>query len=383
LLTRDSGLPSFLFAPPTALALPGFSPDVPISSARPRQGVEIYLQAMAELDILKPQHWYPNDASRSMKAAISTLFPGVEMDRMSFHVTDDMERGNGHQTWDYDPSTIREKHKFSALTVVGGFYLTCNDFPRWMNIGPKLSKLEKQCKGFGQTIIDVIARSSWCLTGAVTPAAVAYQASGHYWMGENDESLVVDEQFGDAKDYLTRDGASAEEKAKGLALTKDNLEDIFRKKDLYRGGVPEWAFTPKSWGGSRISSMKSVHLKQATLYEMERAQQILALLKKLLTYNDTNEREWVDYPSEFTVQWVLRWNDEDNFFRIIDDCYQVECQSGDNHDISWAAFFRSGDPGDVRRALRRVIKMAEGIKVLEKLIDIIGTETRKLVRYEL
>jgi PRTRC genetic system protein F len=323
---------------------------------------------MLEAGVLEPRDW-GNTPTESMDNAINRLFRENKFDfhkSFGLEISDDVEKTihAGHN-FDYSRTVDRNRRqgqRWNEDTVIGGLLICgCNE-PHLFTVGRELERLEKLWPRLGQTILDTIARSSWPLMGCITPIQVEYLAQHNYWMGEDDHLLVESEEYDQQLSYLKE-----KEPDKAKNFTKSDV-DMFRKQDLYQGGVPEWAYRPRGFSVDRPRYPKIPRKDQPKVEEL------LHLAKSLRKYKLGNDKVAMEEPSEFNVGYWIRWSRKDCAPRVVDDGYESEANCGEAHDITWARLFRSHDPHDIKDAFVDLRKMVCANRLLDRMIRLIGRQ---------
>lgn len=339
-----------------------------MTSAKPRVGTEIFLTAMLEARMLEARDW-GKTPTETMSNAINRLLKNNKFDfgeRFTFEVSDNVEKEiKGSHNFTYSRSVERDRRdgkRWNEDTVIGGLLICGGNNPYVFTVGRELERLEKLWPRLGQTILDTIARSSWPLTGCITPLQVEFHAQHIYWMGEDDHEMAEEEEYEDKLSYL-----KTEEPEKAKTFKKSDVE-MFRKKDLYQGGIPEWAYRPRRFN---LDKPKQVHLPRKDRAKVE---ELLHLAKTLNKLKLTNDKDLMSEPGEFNLGYWLRWNRRDCAPRVLDDAYEQEANCGEAHDITWARLFRSHDMHDIKDAFTDLRKMVEANRLLDRLIRMIGRQ---------
>lgn len=171
-----------------------------------------------------------------------------------------------------------------------------------------ITALETTVAGLGETAMFYIARAQWNTVPMLTPMEALGLAQSHYWMGEADETLIIEEQI-----QFMDEGT-----------TEDDL-DIYRLRD-FLAKIPEWAATPKQ--ALPLASLRRLALDLAGTDAGEVAALLLKMQRAIIGVWSPNpleeNMETVEVAGEFI------WAQGDDCGRIYDDAMNDVYNSGES-----------------------------------------------------
>jgi PRTRC genetic system protein F len=200
------------------------------------------------------------------------------------------------------PDAADEDFIGSDGTPLIGFAINASQ-PQWITIDKAFTAIESEAPGLGCAAIKILD-SALCHFGVPhTPSGAFDMAQNLYWMGEEDETLAIEEN-GEDCDMPTRAG-------------------LFQ-------GVPEWAY--KTYGEERLSITDdefAAHVERLADAPVGKMLAALLRLKEL----EADEKKFA--PGHEGYGWaneppvVCGWSDDADFSQIFDDNYRYYCEGGE------------------------------------------------------
>lgn len=232
-------------------------------------------------------------------------------------------------------------------------------YPEWISCGDTLEAVDDLEPGMGRFILDQLDRVLFLFGHPHTPSNYLDMASYEWWMGEEDESVVLAEMASDGVD-------------------PDDL-DVVRREDLFMD-VPEWAYA------TLPASTLELHQNPAALAAaIERLHgtrfaalaDAVAELAALPTDEDAFLRRLIDeYGEETNVLCppvVLQWRIDGQFNALIDDHMRhfQECDGGT--DIAmWDAVPPTVE--GIQEALGRISHTGDTLQALDRLLSLLSPQ---------
>lgn len=371
---------------PASLSLPALAENVPagfVISCTDGNGLADAAATLADAGILLPEHW-KGDVRSAVSAAISGVAvrarpKGLAIFDVSF--VDDVVEADlqyNHSRSDYEE---RHNGKAGALIVKH----TMNDEGAFHAvIGPQLKRLEEHCPGLGHAILRVITTAFEKSARACDPVTAFGWAQGNYWMGEPDESMVLEEQMDDLKSYH-------EEQQKKLPPEKRkpfSREDAIKELGLftaadYNKAIPVWA------GSGHFNHKKTIPARRLSKLRVARKYRplIKAALDAWKLINSTPRAPLMHETGDFElVRWemtpyILRWHcpgnreGQDPIAMIYDDFMNQEYQAGETQ-LEVNTVFAFHDSDSLVDAVRRFETWCQMLHAAENLLRALGYTSR-------
>lgn len=322
------------------LALPHFSPNVPASftvGGDPEESCIATLAfvdagLVAERDI--PERWESNDSI--IKSALERRFASCKgkLDLFDMHVicADDLEYLVNTELNNLDELVgscgSDPEQKTINFVVYSG---------EWSEvfIGRKVEELETACPGFGKMVMHTVSRAANSTMYCVTPNEALGLCSGLYWYGENDESVVLEEEGEDA--------------------------DVISRDDLFNN-MPEWS---TEYGEGLPDTKKVAKLcRHKNPLVAEVASALLSLIQKLSA--DIPHHAGICF-AHVSPAAVIRWNQNDMVMQIYDDQYRYLNESGEYNEAH-SYFIVNQEPGLLLQALDSIDQYIDLVAAFDKLL---------------
>jgi PRTRC genetic system protein F len=211
-------------------------------------------------------------------------------------------------------------------------------------VGAGLDYLEQCIPMLGSTVLNIMERKGAHAYPLFTPSMALDEASYLYWRGEDDETLVLDEDCGDDKE--------AREAMASDMITRATIEAAF----------PPWAL---DYNRPRLTHAELVRLtSQYPCPYVQRAGELAAALDSTRTtaqYCPEEEGMFIGFGA------VLCWRDGDLAVQISDDYANLAWQSEYCDEIGKASFPLKV-PDALRRWMRKVAPNLTAIRLLDGLL---------------
>jgi len=194
----------------------------------------------------------------------------------------------------------------SDAEAVRGIHLRwCESSVHRWTVGPGFDALEAAVPGLGTTVLHIMDKKSAAAYPLFTPSVVLNEASNQYWLGELDETEVLEEECGD--DEEAREAMRA---------------DMVRRADI-EAAFPPWALRP-------CAALSRRQLRQLAQEHADGFVRRAAQLAFALARTPTHQRFAARREGLFTgFGAVLCWHDDDIAVRVSDDyahyAWQSEC----------------------------------------------------------
>lgn len=236
----------------------------------------------------------------------------------------------------------------NMVTREGGEYFHLSLAESWAPEGgldifylkERVEALERAAPGLGETTLWHLYDGLWKTLPAITPNSALDHARYAYWCGEEDEATVFEE----------------------YREAGEDPPEILRKEDFDKI-VPTWASSPKQ----RISLRQ---VKELSIEATERhVRQVAGLLHEIgkTGKNTTLPNFWSEDISFYGLcpsTSILRWSEEDDVLRILDDVYNAANQDGTALNLYGVSTLPFTDVPALKSWFRR---MEKGLSLLRKL----------------
>ena len=213
---------------------------------------------------------------------------------------------------------------------------------RW-TVGPGFEALEASVPGLGATVLHVMEQKSATAYPLFTPSVVLDEASNQYWLGELDETEVLEEECGD--DEAAREAMRA---------------DMVRRADI-EAAFPPWALRACAALPSR--QLRLLAQEHADGFVRRAAQLALALARTPVCKRFAARREGL-----FTgFGAVLCWHDDDIAVRVSDD-YANYAWQGECFEEIGEVLLPADEPQALRDWMRAVTPQLRAIGLIDQLL---------------
>lgn len=224
------------------------------------------------------------------------------------------------------------------------------DIPAY-TLSAGITELEQAVPGLGETALYYLEKTA--ILPVLTPCYALYLASQCYWMGEEDETLRIEEEL----EYCEP------------GSTPEQIE-IYRKRD-FLAAIPEWAALPKQ----RLthSSLRRIALEHAGTDAGTVADLLLKIARCRNDY-------WA--PSTYDEQLdcsdiaaIFRWTETDGCGQIVDDAMNQIYNNGEStEDFGIAYLDPKAEP--LKAWLRSAEKTFQRLRLCEQLVRMVGRPVR-------
>lgn len=342
-----------------AIAIPSLHPKIPFTLSQ-EEGVNVW--AKLAIRMLENNMISPEETSRANIKTISKIVMSGMQRWLDSHTAklkhinfgffianqpDQIGTGSGSNIDEEFESVIERK----GTPVL---FASQHDDGNHLFLEDAITALESFKPGFGQIVLSLLDRSFGRTLQALTPTVMLEIAMNHYWMGEEDETTYVEE-------YL-QEGECADD------------YNIFTRAE-FDHAFPSWVVTPHSLlDETDLAAIAVTGNTQAANVAW-----LLLLLGDCITQD-------VELPMGYCNEWhyrlaaccILRWNERDATFRILDDFEQYAAESGEGYpDLHGVTLL---DLETVDAFSQWKTKMEQGFKMLslmDELLDLIGREPEK------
>jgi PRTRC genetic system protein F len=313
--------PTPVARPSFGLSLPRITSTVPATFTVQDQAVDscvdllTFVDAGLVTDADIPEKWEAND---TILSSVLNRWAQTQNDRLTLFdarilYSEDFSLIKSDDDDDYDGSKTEilkacgfENEKFISFCVCTG---------NWdeIFIGNKIEQLEKQIPGLGKTIIAHISQALCRTMYLVTPDEALMMCQQQYWMGESDESLMLEEL---SYEY----GPDEQEDYKAAAA------DIFSKAEFFKG-MPVWAAeTVKELG---LDNLEKIAGKRGFAGEVAAA--LMPVANKNERFEFCIPKHSVSTTFRHTSPGlVVRWTPRDAIMQVYDDHHQYLSEYGGN-----------------------------------------------------
>lgn len=223
--------------------------------------------------------------------------------------------------------------------------------PPAYTIGAGIIELERAVPGLGETAMHYLEQTA--VLPILTPNQALYWASQAYWMGEEDETLAIEEEI-----QYCEPGTTPEQ------------VDIYRKCD-FLATIPEWAALPKH----RLphASLRRIALDHAGTDAAEAAALLLKIARR-------SKGAWVPNTGDeqmdcADVAAVFRWSEDDDCGQIADTTLNQIFQNGESTDDFGSAYLPP-EAAPLKAWLRSAEKTFQLLRLCEQLVRIVGQPVR-------
>jgi PRTRC genetic system protein F len=373
-----AGKPSFIFAPPAALTIPSIHPEVPVIAELPEANSVSFAKVLASEGILKPKHWTGN-IQHSIGRAFNDLIKFKCDAQLAY--TDNIAvsgfPGDRYQD-SFDAVPFKEANGMDMDTPVGAIMIRADQECQWFDVSKMLNGLEEAQPGLGQYILSLIYHRSYTAGFGCLSPKMAWDEAEHFYWGCERWQDKEKELWREETQYMISQGKKAE-------ADKFKLSDVemFRPSDLK---VPQWALRPKENARYKNFDPKDVRLKNATLYQMERARIVIEAAHKYraAAYNtvSSNESDQLDMDkssSGFCAPFAICWGSshrDDGTAAVYDDVYKMHCETGEYHAINYARLLLWHDTAKMTQIVKDIRLLFEAQYWLEVLITSIGEQIK-------
>jgi PRTRC genetic system protein F len=363
--------------------------------------METFAQNLARCDVLQPGHW--GGRSRAGRT-LCEQFGGLEeigakprlkadalisasceaalrdfsfrhrpqpLAKLGINFTDKEEQlSDGYSGLEH----YKERHKLPAVPEHIGTFIVYVDGedPCIRELGQVLKALEDRYPRLGQTVMAVLHEGLSASTRGIDPVSGIWWTSQCYWMGEEDETERVAEEFGCLEHQY--DELSAKAKKDKVKPTPADVE-IFRKAD-YEKAIPPKFGTEIGKPLSRAVLSQLHRDKPAALRPFQNIlHATIALMDRCtrVRRGDGPDNGMFDNVSWDVVPFILRWSSDDCLTQIFDDVMNDIYQSGETIcDVN--AVFAFHDLPTMRRAIVRLGKYLEILQLCETLLLHLGNK---------
>jgi len=222
----------------------------------------------------------------------------------------------------------------------------------WFTLKDRIEALEAKVPGLGETAIHWLDKHVHPLCQAVTPNFTFYAAQHSYWLGEDDESLIIEEHAdcgGDAEDY-----------------------EIYRRAD-FDASFPEMAHT----ASEKLD-------KDALLGLLSHPDREVADLAAMLLDVETEDGIGGAYLEAFSEDYLpviepaicIAWAEKDDTVQIIDDYFNMQAENGGTDcNAVWTVAQSVEGILKARKAIERYISQ---LKKIENVLSIIAERNQNI-----
>ncbi len=322
------------------LSLPVIAPDVPVEidlSAAGERHLRLVL-AMSKLDLLKDEDLASLRRTRMTSSTLRRLIAAGLTRRFEPEFT--FTTISAHVQFVL-PDRSQEAHFTSDKDVPQvGMLLTAGQ-PEWFAVGRALTAIENAQPGLGRAALRYL-ESTLCRFGMPhTPSGAFEMCQQLHWMGEEDETVAM-EEYGDDADVPRRDV-------------------IFE-------GVPEWAYIGYKEG------MVTVADKDFAGYVQRLADRpfgkFLALAHRLHEANSADGVEFFPahddaYPNVPPV--VIGWDTAEDYSAVFDDNFRYFAEGGEEAEYAGFTQFDATVEG-ISNALPSIIHTASVLRALDEAL---------------
>lgn len=322
------------------LSLPVIAPDVPVEidlSAAGERHLRLVL-AMSKLDLLKDEDLSSLRRTRMTSSTLRRLIangltrrfePEFAFKTISAHVQFVL------------PDRSQEEQFTSDKDVPQVAMLLTSSQPEWFAVGRALTAIEDAQPGLGRTSLRYL-ESTLCRFGMPhTPSGALEMCQMLHWMGEDDETMAMEEYGDDA--------------------------DVPRRAVIFEG-VPEWAYVGYKEG---VASIEDEDFGGYVQRLADRPfGKFLALVHRLHEANKDSSAEFFPshddaYPNLPPV--VFGWGTEDDYAMIFDDNYRYYAEGGEEAEHAGLTQFDATVEG-ISNALPSILHTASVLRALDEAL---------------
>ncbi|GAB2856052.1 hypothetical protein GCM10027277_25810 [Pseudoduganella ginsengisoli] len=211
-------------------------------------------------------------------------------------------------------------------------------------VGPGFERLEAAVPGLGATVLDILEEKSWQAYPLFTPSNVLDEASNQYWLGEEDETEMLDSECGDDKE--------AWEAMRADMVTRADIEQAF----------PAWALRRRP-ERMPLPVLRDIAIEHVDGYVRRATTLALALAETPTDNTFASRREGLF--TGFCA--VLCWRDEDIAVRVSDD-YAHYAWQGDSFEEIGEVILPTADPRAFRQWMRAMEPNLRAIGLIDQLL---------------
>lgn len=222
------------------------------------------------------------------------------------------------------------------------------DRPEWITVGRAFESIENEYPGLGRTALGFLDQVLVRFGCPHTPSGMMEMCQNIYWMGEDNEDLVIEEMGGEDADVPRR--------------------------DVLFDGVPEWAFNGYAPELPRVEpddfaahaerlSDRPVGRLMSALLKLHQINSIQGVF--LDTPEEENEYGEASYPNEPPV--VIEWDEDGQFNQIIDDHHRYEDERGEYPPWVGCVMFRP-DVAGIQESLPRIRHTGQVLRALDEAL---------------
>lgn len=337
------------FAPPALTSLPLLPSHIPIEYVIPAGLIESASVALDMLDAGVLTHTSKElSPAQMIEESMRTWFESITSDLTIF--MPHMEMTINLEGLGFD---LNREDAYEAFNIEGedclSFGVAYPDW-QWFTLKDKIEALEAKVTGLGETAIDWLDAHLGPLCLGVTPNFTLHAAQHSQWMGEDDESVLLEEWGSDPE-----------------------TADIFTRAE-FDAAFPKLAY--------EASKKLTAEVLSGLLSHPDR--EVVDLAAFLLEAVDEDDTVQSIHPRTFSEDHLptlypavcIAWEESDPTVRIVDDYfnYENECGGTDLHGL-WA-FPKNAD--GVLSARKSIEQYVTCLKKVEKLLSIIGTKSENM-----
>jgi PRTRC genetic system protein F len=229
------------------------------------------------------------------------------------------------------------------------------DVPR-LNISDRVSMLEEQCPGMGETVLTALYDACRLLPGINTPRETMVQIAFTYWQGCDDEAEYLD--------YLAEEmeGATPAERLKNAKQSYDGPT-----REWIDSMIPRWVQTPeRRRSRDDIAFRATSKLARAVATALDNMV-LAASAKPLISFSHDDAEGFCTSVSLF-----LNWDDQEVVYRAFDDLANDAAQAGEEHHYQDLFEFVPGESNlkKWKKGMENMIHLAQATEELVRLIGV-------------
>jgi PRTRC genetic system protein F len=356
----------------------GIPKELSLRNRTDADGILAFAERLVRFDVLQRHHWRGETLNACTRAIEELTNTCHEHRFANFHIgyTDyaDLGEASGYL---YE-NKLRTNDNGVRVTAghepIGAFIIrqttVMENGPTVISIGPAIDAIEQHHPRLGQTVMHALDSGLAASCRGLNPRNGILWASYNYWMGEEDETNALAEQF---DELISEYGAlnPAEKKAHEKP-TEDDV-DIFRRRD-YVAAFPPWMTRRK------LPTLSIPTVRRVAAAQRGQPAQILAAAAALLEWlakgkDVSNDIGGFEQTSCDMCPYLLRWNNDDPLGQIWDDMMEQFSQTGEVlMDVN--SIFAFHDDKTMARALRRLRNFLEVLSLTETLIQALAGRQR-------
>lgn len=247
---------------------------------------------------------------------------------------------------DVNATEVKSRCGLDETEDVISFGVVCPDCNE-IFIGKKVAELEENYPGLGVTLLRSLFAALWLTVECQTPDTALDNCRYVHWMGEEDESLCLEE--------MMEEGCNADE------------IDIFRRADFF-AHIPEWAV---------YEGMKDATIWDAAQLEVlaqsgqgESARIAAAILPLLDVSESPYQTSRLGFDVNIAPALLVRWSDTDCIYDVFDDMYRYASE-GDSGGEIHRIFLAKNEPQSLLDCMDSMMLMIDRIVNIETLLKLI------------